>query len=97
MRAVLCSLCRLIFFIGPEPEPACNTADWFCSFWPSRIGGRIVIAAAVANKGKDYAEDDVRAFTSILNNMWEILRRQRAEQALKESLARTTEVQDDTI
>jgi PAS domain S-box-containing protein/putative nucleotidyltransferase with HDIG domain len=64
---------------------------------PVLEGGRTVIVAAVANKGKDYGEDDVVAFTSVLNKMWEILRRQRAEKSLKESLARTIEVQDGTM
>ncbi len=64
---------------------------------PVLDGGHTVVIAAVANKGKDYTEDDVSAFTSILNKLWEILRHQRTEAALKESLARTTEVQDGAI
>jgi putative nucleotidyltransferase with HDIG domain len=65
---------------------------------PVLDGGRVVAAAAaVANKGTDYTEDDISAFTSLVNKMWEILRRQRVDEALKESLARTTEVQDGTI
>ena len=64
---------------------------------PVLDGGRTVAVAAVANKGKDYAEDDVSSFTSLVQKMWELLRRHQAEEALKESLARTTEVQYGTI
>ncbi len=64
---------------------------------PVLDGGRTVAIAAVANKGTDYTEDDIRAFTSLVNKMWEILRRRQTEAALKESLARTTAVQDGTI
>ena len=52
---------------------------------PVMEAGRVVTAAAVANKGKDYTEDDIRAFTSLVNKMWEILRRRQAEEALRES------------
>lgn len=64
---------------------------------PVLDGGRTVAVAAVANKAKDYTEDDIRAFTSLVNKMWELLRRKQAEKALKESLARVTEVQYGTI
>jgi PAS domain S-box-containing protein len=47
--------------------------------------GRTVAVAAVANKGKDYTEDDVSAFTSLFNKMWELLRRKQAEKLLRES------------
>jgi PAS domain S-box-containing protein/putative nucleotidyltransferase with HDIG domain len=64
---------------------------------PVSDGGRVVAAAAVANKRTDYTEDDVSAFTSLINKMWEIMRSQRLDGALKQSLARTTEVQNGTI
>jgi putative nucleotidyltransferase with HDIG domain/PAS domain S-box-containing protein len=64
---------------------------------PVLDGGRTVAVAAVANKGKDYTEDDVSAFTSLVQKMWELLRRKQTDEALKESLARTTEVQYGTI
>ena len=47
--------------------------------------GRTVAVAAVANKGKDYTEDDVSACTSLFNKMWELLRRKQAEEVLRES------------
>jgi PAS domain S-box-containing protein len=50
-------------------------------------GSRLVAAAAVANKASDYTADDVRAFTSLLNKLWELLRRQQMEQALRGSEA----------
>jgi PAS domain S-box-containing protein len=52
---------------------------------PVLDGGRIVAVAAVANKGKDYTENDIRAFTSMVNKMWELLRRRQAEEALREA------------
>jgi putative nucleotidyltransferase with HDIG domain len=60
-------------------------------------GGCVVAVAAVANKGTDYTVDDISGFTSLVNKMWEIMRRQRLDEALKQSLARTTEVQNGTI
>jgi len=64
---------------------------------PVSDGERTVAVAAVANKEKDYTEEDVSACTSLFNKMWELLRHKQAEEALKESLARTTEVQYGTI
>jgi two-component system, cell cycle sensor histidine kinase and response regulator CckA len=46
-------------------------------------GARIVAAAAVANKAKDYTEVDVRSFNSLLNKMWEILSRRQVEEAYR--------------
>jgi PAS domain S-box-containing protein len=43
---------------------------------------RIVAVAAVANKEKDYDESDVRAITSMMNDMWRLIRHKRAEEAL---------------
>ena len=43
--------------------------------------GRVVVAATVANKATDYTEDDIKAFTTLLNKMWEILTRRQAEAA----------------
>jgi PAS domain S-box-containing protein len=50
-------------------------------------GGRMVAVAAVANKETDYTEDDVNAFTSLVNKLWGILRRRQMEEALRESEA----------
>jgi PAS domain S-box-containing protein len=52
---------------------------------PVLDGGRVVAAAAVANKAKDYTQDDVTAFTSLVDKMWEILRRRQAEEALRQT------------
>ena len=46
-------------------------------------GTRIVAVAAVANKQGDFTDSDIYAVTSLMNKLWEILRRKRAEQALK--------------
>jgi PAS domain S-box-containing protein len=50
-------------------------------------GSRLVAAAAVANKASDYTADNVRVFTALLNKLWELLRRQQMEQALRDSEA----------
>ncbi len=48
-------------------------------------GKKIVAVAAVANKKEPYTQDDDRALTSLLNKMWEILRRKQAEETLQEA------------
>lgn len=50
---------------------------------PILAKGRVVIAAAVANKATDYTENDIKAFTTLLNKMWEILKRREAEEAIQ--------------
>jgi len=45
--------------------------------------GRVALAAAVANKAKDYTKDDVKAFNSLLAKMWEIFKRREAEEAFQ--------------
>ncbi|MHC4544779.1 MAG: MEDS domain-containing protein [Planctomycetota bacterium] len=48
---------------------------------------RIVAVAAVANKEKDYDESDIRAVTSMMNDMWRLIRYKRTEEQI-ENLAR---------
>jgi signal transduction histidine kinase/DNA-binding response OmpR family regulator len=48
-------------------------------------GSRIVAVAAVANKEEKYNESDVRQSTLLMDGMWKLIRRQRAEKALRES------------
>ncbi|MHC4316747.1 MAG: GAF domain-containing protein [Planctomycetota bacterium] len=48
---------------------------------------RIVAVAAVANKDKDYNEPDIRAITSMMNDMWRLIQRQQAQDQVK-NLAR---------
>jgi len=50
-------------------------------------GERIVAVAAVANKKKDYEESDVRAVTSMVNDMWRLIQRKRAQEQI-ENLAK---------
>jgi signal transduction histidine kinase len=45
-------------------------------------GSRIVAVAAVANKPEEYTETDRAALTSLMNKLWEILRRKQADQTL---------------
>jgi PAS domain S-box-containing protein len=44
-------------------------------------GDRIVIVAGVGNKAEDYDEGDVRQLTLLMEGMWRILVRRRAEEA----------------
>ncbi|MFH1078906.1 MAG: PAS domain S-box protein, partial [Pseudomonadota bacterium] len=53
---------------------------------PISDGSKIVAVAAVANKKEPYIEDDVHALISIVNKMWEVLRRKRVEEELKRTL-----------
>ncbi len=48
-------------------------------------GDRIVAVAAVANKKNDYDEADILAFTSMMNDMWRLVRYNQAEDALVEA------------
>lgn len=47
--------------------------------------GRIVIVAGVGNKHVDYDENDIRQLTLLMEGMWRIVRRKRAEEDLLES------------
>lgn len=61
---------------------------------------RIVAVAAVANKASEYDEHDVSAFTSLLNEMWNLIERKQAEKIIRESearLRRITEAISDYI
>jgi len=49
-------------------------------------GNKIVAVAFVANKKEPYAEDDVNALISLVNKMWEILRRKWVEEELQRTL-----------
>ncbi|TKJ34773.1 MAG: hypothetical protein CEE38_16570 [Planctomycetes bacterium B3_Pla] len=48
---------------------------------------RIVAVAAVANKQENYEESDVRALTSMMNDMWRLIQRRRATEQI-ENMAR---------
>jgi len=48
-------------------------------------GDRIVIVAGVGNKPAEYGDDDVRRLTLLMSGLWTIIRRRRAEDALRES------------
>lgn len=50
---------------------------------PVLEAGRVVAVAAVANKATDYDASDARALTTLLERMWEIIRRKRAEEAFQ--------------
>ena len=48
-------------------------------------GDKIVAVAGVGNKEKPYDDSDVRQLTLLMQGMWIIVKRQRAEEALRES------------
>lgn len=45
--------------------------------------GRIVVVAGVGNKPSDYDESDVRQLTLLMDGMWRIIRRNRADEAMR--------------
>jgi signal transduction histidine kinase/FixJ family two-component response regulator len=47
-------------------------------------GGKIVAVAGVGNKKADYTNDDVREMTLIMDGMWRIFCRKRAEDSLRQ-------------
>ena len=48
-------------------------------------GDRIVAVAAVGNKESEYDASDLRELTLLLDGMWKLIQRERAEKALRES------------
>ncbi|HBD08958.1 MAG TPA: hypothetical protein DCZ69_11920 [Syntrophobacteraceae bacterium] len=48
-------------------------------------GDRIVIVVGVGNKPSDYHESDVSQLTQLMSDLWRILQRKRAEEALRDS------------
>jgi len=48
-------------------------------------GDRIVAVAGLGNKDTDYDESDVRQLTLLMQGMWRLLQRRKAEQALQEA------------
>ncbi|WP_449246012.1 PAS domain S-box protein [Desulfarculus baarsii] len=56
----------------------------FCTV-PVIVDERIVAVAGVANKAADYDDADVRQLTLLMDSVWKMLERRRAEQRLEES------------
>jgi len=54
---------------------------------PVIIDGRIVLVAGVGNKGEDYNEADVNQLTLLMEGMWRLIERKRAEEQIRASLA----------
>ena len=52
---------------------------------PVFVGSRIVLVAGVGNKAEDYDQSDVEQLTLLMEGMWRLIERKRAEKALKES------------
>lgn len=52
---------------------------------PVIVGGKIVLLAGVGNKKEEYNETDARQLTLIMEGMWRLIERKRAEEALRKS------------
>ena len=52
---------------------------------PVLDGGHIVLVAGVGNKPADYNDNDARELTLLMNGLWNVIRRRRAEEALQKS------------
>jgi PAS domain S-box-containing protein len=52
---------------------------------PVLENGRIVALASVANKDEDYDATDVRQLTLLMDGMWKLIQRERAEKSLRDS------------
>jgi PAS domain S-box-containing protein len=50
---------------------------------PLIVDGRIVLVAGVGNKGEDYTEADVNQMTLLMEGMWRMIERKRAEEMLR--------------
>ncbi|OQX17103.1 MAG: hypothetical protein BWK76_10665 [Desulfobulbaceae bacterium A2] len=50
---------------------------------PIIVNGKIVLAAGVANKAEDYNDTDVQQLTLLMEGMWRLIERKRAEEALQ--------------
>ncbi|MDD1695268.1 MAG: PAS domain S-box protein, partial [Methanoregula sp.] len=48
-------------------------------------GPRIVLVAGVGNKPADYNDTDAKELTLLMNGLWNVIRRRRAEEALQKS------------
>jgi PAS domain S-box-containing protein/putative nucleotidyltransferase with HDIG domain len=59
--------------------------------------GRIVAVAGVANKATDYEAADVKQLTLMMEVVWQIVERQRAEAEVQHSLKKLTKALDGTV
>ncbi|PTY05702.1 hypothetical protein DB347_15160 [Opitutaceae bacterium EW11] len=50
---------------------------------PVIVGGKIVLVAGVGNKDGDYNDADVRQLTLLMEGMWRLIERKRAEEAIR--------------
>jgi PAS domain S-box-containing protein/putative nucleotidyltransferase with HDIG domain len=59
--------------------------------------GQVVAVAGVANKATDYVAADVKQLTLMMEVVWQIVERQRAEAEVQESLEKLTRALDGTV
>jgi len=57
-------------------------------------GKHIIAVMAVANKHSDYVDDDINALSTLGNQMWELLHRKRAEEAIRTSEEKYRQIVD---
>jgi PAS domain S-box-containing protein len=57
---------------------------------PVMDGDRIVIVAGVANRPGEYTDHEVRELTLLMQGLWQVLQRRRAEEALRSANERLT-------
>ncbi|MEI6531062.1 MAG: ATP-binding protein, partial [bacterium] len=55
---------------------------------PVFSAGKIVAVGAVANKGTNYSDSDISAFSALLNEMWNLLEQKLKDEALRASEAK---------
>jgi PAS domain S-box-containing protein len=53
---------------------------------PVFAGSRIVLVAGVGNKTEEYDQDNVRQLTLLMEGMWRLIERKRAEEALRKAV-----------
>lgn len=61
---------------------------------PVIAGGKIVLVAGVGNKEEDYDEGDINHLSLLMQGMWRLIERKRAEEALVKSEARYRRIVD---
>ena len=64
---------------------------------PVLDAGKVVAVSAVANKGENYDDSDVRQLTMFMTGMWWLLERQKAEAALTAEIERMHDFQTKLI
>jgi len=62
---------------------------------PVLDGDHIVIVAGVANKPSDYSDNDVKELTLLMQGLWQVIKRRRAEEELRAAHEQITASQEE--